>query len=239
MVFFWLFLFFNFIFWDFCMWMLCFYPSHLPIKPLLCLPSPNLWTLYYCYIYMHLYMYINMHTCIYNLLSPFNAPHMCMCPGLRLGIWHPRSELIHGETVLSLRTFNAAALLELEPCGVFPIYNGMSAGVAILLVLFRQLYCQNSCACFPVMPGGHIQQGILASGSYNLPTPFHDVPWAFSVGIALLRHALVWGIHSSLFFPLWAGVAFCNALCCKKELPWWGVRAVHICACTQKYLGCS
>lgn len=56
----------------------------------------NLWPLYYCYIYMHVYMYINMHTCIYNLLSSFNVAHMWMCPGLRLGIWHPGSELIHG-----------------------------------------------------------------------------------------------------------------------------------------------
>lgn len=81
-----------------------------------------------------------------------------------------------GETVLSLRAFAAALLVGLEPCGVVSVYIGMPAGVAILLVLSRQLYCRNSCASFPCHAWGTLlSTGILASASYNLTTPFHDV----------------------------------------------------------------
>lgn len=97
----------------------CLYHSHLPIKPLLCLPSPNLWPLYYCYIYMHLYTYINIHTCIYNLLSPFNVAHMCMCLDWDLGFDILGVSSSMGETVLSLKDFDRCS----SSCRVGTLWN--------------------------------------------------------------------------------------------------------------------
>lgn len=108
-----------------------------------------------------------------------------------------------GETVLlcslSEPLTTAAPLVGLEPCIL-----------ACQLVLPFFWSCPGNCIAeihghvFPVMPGGHysFSTGILASGFYNLPTPFHDVSWAFSVGIALLKHAFVWGTPQSLILSV-------------------------------------
>lgn len=217
----------------------CLYHSHLPIKPLLGLPSPNLWPLYYCYIYMHLYMYINMHTCIYNLLSPFNVAHMRMCPGLRLGIWHPRSELIHGRNcslMFSLRAFDhCCSSCRVGILGVFSVYIGMSAGVAIFLVLSRQLYCRNSWACFPCHAWGTLFIQHRHPGLWLLQSS-HRLPWR-SLSLQCrdcITEACICVGHSAVPYSLHCeqGWLFYNDLCCKKELPWWGVRTARICVCT-------
>lgn len=144
-----------------------------------------------------------------------------------------------GETVLlcslSEPLTTAAPLVGLEPCGVFSVYIGMSAGVAIFLVLSRQLYCWNSWACFPCRAWGTLFIQHRHPGLWLLQSS-HLLPWR-SLRLQCrdcITEACICVGHSAVPYSLHCeqGWLFYNDLCCKKELPWWGVRTARICVCT-------
>lgn len=188
---------------------------------------------------MHVYMYINMHTCTYNLLSSFNVAHMWMCPGLRLGIWHPRSEFIHGRNcslMFSLRAFDCCC----SSCRVGTLWS------------FLRLYWHVSWCCHF---SGLVQATVLVKflGMFSLPCLGDTVhsaqaswPLAFTIFPPpsmtfpelqcrdCITEACICVGHSTVPYSLHCeqGWLFYNDLCCKKELPWLGVRAAHICVCT-------
>lgn len=146
----------------------CLQHSYLPIKPVLCLPFPNIWPFFTIATYAYI-------------------------PGVSSSM---------GDTVLSLRAFDCCS----SSCRVGTLWSFLRLnwhvswfchfpGLVQATVLLKFMYV------FPMSClGDMFSTGILAFASYNLPTPFHDDPWAFSVGIALSMHALVWGTPELLSF---------------------------------------
>lgn len=165
---------------------------------------------------------------------------MCMCPGLTIWDWtscewaRPWRKLFS----LSEPLTTVALLVGLEPCGSFPVYVGMSTGVAVMLDLFRLLYCWDSCVCFPCHTQGTLfSTGLLGLWLLQSSHPLlHDSPRVFSVGLHCWCISWCGACHSPLVSAFWPVVGFCNGLCCKKKLLWWGVRSALLCGCSSKYL---
>lgn len=111
-----------------------FLPFCLPLK-LLPFPIPSQIHDFYNY-----YWYINTHK---TLLWPFSVSYMCICLKLTTWFWiaylWKRTDSLAWQPLISYSSSSRDGVL----WHFFPIHIGMSTGVVIIRVVFRQPYCWN------------------------------------------------------------------------------------------------